>query len=290
MNAERDVSRIVRSWLEEGVTALPERVLDAVLDQVPATPQRRSWWPTRRFARMNNPLRIAIAAAGVLAIAIIGIQFLPPNSGVGGPAASSTPGASPTAAATAAATPLVRQLPSSGTIRSGRYSVDVPGSDINALFTVNIDWEANGWYISGGSRAVSFWTVSNVNSDGCDISTAPNPPIGGNVDDLVTALDAQDHTDMTPAVDDTVGGFPARRVELRPAAGASAVCDQVTWWLEGSGNPGRGANSNETGADVVWIVDVHGQRIVIVAVWNPAEPLDATAVADVIASMTFTGP
>ena len=38
MSAERDETRIVRSWLEEGVTVLPDRVLDAVLDQVPATP------------------------------------------------------------------------------------------------------------------------------------------------------------------------------------------------------------------------------------------------------------
>ena len=51
MSTDRDTTRIVRSWLEEGVTALPDRVLDTVLDQVPATPQRRSWWPARRFPR-----------------------------------------------------------------------------------------------------------------------------------------------------------------------------------------------------------------------------------------------
>ena len=41
MNPERDTTRIVRSWLENGVTDLPDRVLDTVLDQLPATPQRR---------------------------------------------------------------------------------------------------------------------------------------------------------------------------------------------------------------------------------------------------------
>ena len=54
MSTDRDVTRIVRSWLEEGATALPDRVLDAVLDQLPATPQRRAWWPARRFREMNN--------------------------------------------------------------------------------------------------------------------------------------------------------------------------------------------------------------------------------------------
>ena len=45
MSTDRDVTRIVRSWLEEGATALPDRVLDAVLDQVPSTSQRRPRWP-----------------------------------------------------------------------------------------------------------------------------------------------------------------------------------------------------------------------------------------------------
>ena len=56
MSTDRDTTRIVRSWLEEGATALPDRVLDAVLDQVPATSQRRSWWPAWRFARDEQRL------------------------------------------------------------------------------------------------------------------------------------------------------------------------------------------------------------------------------------------
>jgi len=34
-----------------------------VLDQLPATPQRRAWWPVRRFGEMNTYAKIAIAAA-----------------------------------------------------------------------------------------------------------------------------------------------------------------------------------------------------------------------------------
>ena len=62
MSTDRDTTRIVRSWLEEGVTALPDRVLDAVLDQVPATPQRRSWWPARRFTQHEQPTRASVSA------------------------------------------------------------------------------------------------------------------------------------------------------------------------------------------------------------------------------------
>ena len=65
MSTDRDVTRIVRSWLEEGVTALPDRVLDAVLDQLPATPQRRAPWPARRLRDMNILLVLPRAAAAV---------------------------------------------------------------------------------------------------------------------------------------------------------------------------------------------------------------------------------
>jgi hypothetical protein len=90
MSTDRDVERIVRSWMDEGVTVLPDRVLDLVLDQIPATPQRRSWWPSRRFPVMTNAVRIAVAAVAAVAIAILGISLLP-KSGVGGPSATATP-------------------------------------------------------------------------------------------------------------------------------------------------------------------------------------------------------
>ena len=73
MHTDRDTTRIVRSWLEEGATALPDRVLDAVLDQVPATPQRRSLWPPRRSTDMNNTLKVALGAAAVLVVAVVAL-------------------------------------------------------------------------------------------------------------------------------------------------------------------------------------------------------------------------
>ena len=59
MSTDRETTRVVRSWLDEGVTKLPDRVLDAVLDQVPATPQRRSGWSAWRSYRMNTYLKLA---------------------------------------------------------------------------------------------------------------------------------------------------------------------------------------------------------------------------------------
>src|SRR6187397_3487479 len=96
MSTDRDTTRIVRSWLEEGVTVLPDRVLDAVLDQVPATSQRRPWWPVRTFRGMNHALKPALVAAAVIVVAILGINLMPGSGIVGGPGPSLSPSPSPT--------------------------------------------------------------------------------------------------------------------------------------------------------------------------------------------------
>ena len=41
MTTNKEMERIVRSWLEPGLTTMTDDVLDPVLDQLPATPQRR---------------------------------------------------------------------------------------------------------------------------------------------------------------------------------------------------------------------------------------------------------
>ncbi len=92
MSTDRDVTRIVRSWLEDGAIALPDRVLDNVLDQLPATSQRRARWPAWRLREMNSALKLAIAAAAVVVVAIVGINLLPRSGGVGVPAPSPTSG------------------------------------------------------------------------------------------------------------------------------------------------------------------------------------------------------
>jgi len=84
MTTEHDPrTRIVLSWLREEAYENPERMLLRTLDEVDATPQRRSS-PAWRSNRMNTYAKLIVAAAAVLLVAVVGYQFLPSGGGVGG--------------------------------------------------------------------------------------------------------------------------------------------------------------------------------------------------------------
>jgi hypothetical protein len=137
---ERDATRIVRSWLEEGADALPDRVLDAVEGQLPGTPQRRAGWLARMFRVPNgNLVRFGFAAVAVIAATIVGMTLFPGT--VGGPRTTPTP-------TTATETE---------TLASGSFTV--PFTE-DSLTTVDIQATATGatrlgqgigeWIVSGG--------------------------------------------------------------------------------------------------------------------------------------------
>ena len=141
MSTDRETTRIVRSWLEDGVTALPDRVLDTVLDQLPATPQRRSWWPTWRSNRMNTYAKLLAAAAAVLVVAVVGYQFLPRGGGPGGQ-------------------PTITPSPSPALLARGTFNARVGGG-----YTVDIDAIGGASSVTGSMRVVSLDTNGGYTVD-----------------------------------------------------------------------------------------------------------------------------
>jgi hypothetical protein len=86
MSTDRDTTRIVRSWLRTDDHESADRVLGSVLDRLDTTPQRRgTWWPARRLPEMNNTAKLALGAAAVVVVALIGFSVLVGPGTIGGP-------------------------------------------------------------------------------------------------------------------------------------------------------------------------------------------------------------
>jgi hypothetical protein len=103
MNIAPDVERSLRAWLADGPEQLPDVYLDAALEEISTTPQRRAtWWPLRRLAPMNTSIRLALGVAVVAVAALVGVSTLNRDSGRA-PAPSPAESASPTPSGSVAA-------------------------------------------------------------------------------------------------------------------------------------------------------------------------------------------
>ena len=276
MSTDHDATRIVRSWLEEGTTVVPDRVLDAVLDQVPATHQRRLRWPARRFPTVNTTaLRIGLVAAVLIVAAVVGWRLLPGSISPGGPPAP-----------TAKPTPIPK-LNNQGLLPAGRYQVDAT-LPMKVNVAVPDGWSTDtNWVVIGpngnqapNGMAIRFYIVKNLlvhplsPSDG-----AISPPVGPSVDDLVKAM--VNHRDWTTTGPSpiTIDGYVGQVVHVTLPAGTSAA---TPFYLSG----------DELGGDVygwvagqvfdIYVIDVVGKRLVIDAFHYPG-----TSAADLAAQQAI---
>jgi hypothetical protein len=256
MSTDRDTKRIVRSWLRTDEHESADRVLDAVLDQLDTTPQRRAAWPAQRFPEVNSFAKLGLAAAAVAVAALLGFNYLvAPNTGgpkVGRP--ESTPAPSPTH------TPS----PTSYLITNEE--------GIRVTLALPNDWVPGGWLVNNGRdertelAAIQVWAVTgNSYADPCRwTETALDPPLGPTVDDLVTALENQLSREAT-TTDVTLDGYAGKLVKMTvPTDAVFSECDsgQFRSW-DGRYHQGPGQQ------DDVYILDVDGLRLVLDALSYP---------------------
>jgi hypothetical protein len=93
MTDQRELDRMLGAFFADGADELADRVIEAALDQIDHTQQRRALRVPRRFPTMNMYSRLGAAAViGVLAVAgtLVLVQRGQPGVGGSGP----TPGAS----------------------------------------------------------------------------------------------------------------------------------------------------------------------------------------------------
>jgi hypothetical protein len=133
-------TRIVLSWLREDAYENPEHILLRALDEVDATPQRRSWWPAWRSDRMNTYAKLIAAAAAVLVVAVVGYQFLPRSGGTGGqPTSSPSPSPSLLARGDFTSHGVTAQLDATGSGADVAGSMTLFESDTGLRATVDLE-------------------------------------------------------------------------------------------------------------------------------------------------------
>ncbi len=139
--------------------------------------------------------------------------------------------------------------------------------------------------------------VGNVYTGGCQWrGTALDPAVGPTVDDLATALAAQEGPDASPPIDVMLGGYPGKKVELSiPEAVDVETCDAQ----DGSPVFGRWSGPNSPSfagpwtygdgqRNTVYIIDVDGTRQVIDTMYLPGTSEANLAELDqILASIRF---
>lgn len=281
MSTDRDTTRVVRSWLEDGVTQLPDHVLDGVLDALPATRQRRAtWWPARRIPTMNTTLKFGLGAIVVAVAVLLGINYLG-TSNVGGPGVDS---ATPTPEPTPTATPVPTPTPSPvGLLPEGPHVLtDAEGLDGMSTLPVTVTIPAPNWYgepgdgvlikndnsdAPDGAGMIVFFGDLFVYGDPCRWSgTRPDTP-ATTVDELVAALAAQASRDASEPVDITVDGYAGKSITLHvPEDAVFSTCDRATfgsWGVPGTDPAPFRYHQDPGQIDVLSILDVGGALAVI---------------------------
>jgi len=262
--SKNDFDRTARTWLQDGPSQLSDRVLQAALDEIHVTRQRRLWWQARRFRSMGNAFRLAASATAIVVAAAVGINLLP-GGGPGGPQPTAVPSTSPVPVVSASPAPQPK-----GSLAPGDYSLSyAPDDPVQARLTLADGWVGDDYIIAKNSgdeeMAIVLWgTVANVYRDGCNwTGSLFEPPVGPTVDDLANALAGLQDREIVTPIDVTVDGFSGKELQMTIPDVAFATCDQGEFrsWIASDGgarfHQGPGEHSR------IWILDVNGERILI---------------------------
>jgi hypothetical protein len=293
---DRDTNRIVRAWLDNGVTAFPDRLLDEVLTEVSATRQRRSGWPAWRFSQMNPTLRIALAGAA-LAVAVLGGAYLLSQRNVATPNPTASPVSSVPANPTSTPAAQAEPLPFDDlALAPGRYTVSntVGGREVLITFALEDGWTSHeAWYVyrqpilSGlGGVALNAWvgadSISAIYPDPCHRAEVRGT--GSTVEDLVSRFMENAGAASESPTDVAVSGFVGKELSLGIDPYLDpAECDDghILPW------DGRWVEPNTT--LVLRVLDVDGIRVVLDATAEGgASGADRTALRQALDAVEIT--
>ena len=287
MSTERDTTRIVESWLEEGVAVLPDRVLDAVVANLPSMPQRRFPWLARRFSIMTTTVvRLGVAAAAVIVAIFLGYNLLS-GSNVGAPTPTSTPTPTPSPTPTVAPTPAGFPV---GAIPPGRYQQTQ--DSVRYSVAISSDrWQSDRLHpgygfietrnTSSTSGYVWITFLSRLNAVSIDPCAGTETAVTS-MDDAATALTQIAGTDAVGPTDVTLDGVPAKLVVLTMSG--DFACDKKSFWLYGA------VSFYPDSTDSVirdWVFDLDGQTYLLHTDQTGADTAVGDEIQQIIESIQF---
>lgn len=266
MTAPRDSDVLIRAFLDEGQTDLPDRAFDAVRSEIHRTRQRvviGSW----REPNMSIFARVAIAAAAVLAVGLAWVNFGP------APGVGTQPAPSPTPTATPSATPNV--ISGTRPLEPGRYQlsgIELSGG-VPISLTVPAGWTSwagvavNKNYNAMAGPALMYWEITNTFVDPCTNHALVEPAPGPGVDALVDALARMPGTEAGPPTGVTIDGYRGKYVEVTITTDISTCGPNGFWLWMSPGDSHYVQDTNEM--DRVYVLDVDGDRLTFAARFSP---------------------
>jgi hypothetical protein len=279
VSTDRDPTRIVRSWLRTDEHESADHILERVLLLVDATPQRRSLWAARRIATVNTVVKVALATAAVVVVAIVGINLLPASGGVGGAPASSP--SSSVASPSGPSARLADAFPPAGELAIGRvsmirngvpFSIDVPAgwrSQQGFELIKGVEGEPDG-------AGFIFWspTPDNVYADPCAHQPL-SPAAGPGSASLANAVSRIPGAELVSGPTDvTVGGKSGKRTVITIPTNidcAAAPGGFLLWYRESPPGGARFPTALPSTMSV-WIIDVDGT-----VVWIDGETFEGAS-------------
>lgn len=183
MTTDREVTRLVQSWLRTDEHESADRVLEGVLDLLDATPQRPlTWWQARRKFSMGGTMKLAAAALTVVVATAAALALYlnrsdqPPAAT---PTAQVTPQPSPSSTADVTAEPspsepgVVSKPPwvifgwVDGSFDTLAMAMRADGSQVHQIWggngPPNFDWTADGRQLVAIDRSRIF--LAQVDDD-----------------------------------------------------------------------------------------------------------------------------
>ena len=274
MTRDDDFIGQLEGYLEEfeGITPLPDGIRNAVRAQLPRTNQIGPVSGLMRYLTLNRPIKIALAAAAAVVLALVGyglfaggnVGHQPSQSLSGTPSPSPTPIRSPVS------------FPDPGvsnkSIPAGRVVVD-GAFPIKVSFDAPVGWVATDLTtgrasLQKGPVEVNFVIVDDVSADPCRASGWLSPPLGPTVDEFVTAITDWPGFQTTNLRDIRLGGMAGKALTLTNHIDM-ATCDSQAGLVQLSH-----AHGSDVGIFAIlgdqeerfWVLDVDGTRLVVLVV------------------------